>query len=485
MSGNPPASVRTRKNVLTLGSPGDDLFWYARAVADLQTRPVTDPTSWRYLAAVHGYDAASDPNPTNVAFPSNSLQRQFWNQCQHSTWYFLPWHRPYLTCFEQIIAAAVVKLGGPPNWALPYWNYSDPSNNNQARLLPAAFVDPQLSDGSPNSLWVNGRNSTTGDFNIPDTDVSLKCLTDSQFTGGATGGHPGFGGPKTIFNHSGGPFGALENTPHNHIHVDIGGLMSDPDTAALDPIFWLHHSNIDRLWEVWRHRDAGFVNPADPAWLTLSFGFHDASGNVLTFTPAQVVDPAQLMHGYQYDDISDPIAASPRLAAVPPMAAMTAGPQPQPELVGATTAVVLDSAVNTAQIAFRPQTAQAARARVAAVRPARAFLNLENVTGTGRLPQYDVYIDVPPPGQETGATPPLFAGTLSPFGVQKASLPGGPHGGSGTTTVLEITEPVEQLRREGRWDDARLRVTFIRRDRGGQPVPTSNLHVGRLSIYYG
>jgi len=487
MSGNTSGIVRTRKNVAMLGNAGDDLFWYGKAVAELQTRAVTDPTSWRYMAAIHGYDAASDPNSTDVPFPSNGQQQRFWNQCQHQTWYFLPWHRGYLVAFEQIVAAAVVKLGGPLNWALPYWNYSDPANNNQARLLPSAFVDPRLVDGSSNPLWVNGRNSTTADFNIPDSDVSLGSLTLSRFTGGATGGHPGFGGPKTIFSHFGGTNGALENTPHNHIHVDIGGLMSDPDTAALDPIFWLHHANIDRLWEVWTHRDASFVNPTDPDWLAnISFEFHDATGNVLAFTPNQVVDPTQPLHGYRYDNISDPIAAIPHLAAAAATAAMTAGLQPQPELVGATTGIVLDSPIKTAQVAFHPPAARAALARVAATRPARAFLNLENVTGAGRLPQYDVYIDVPAPGQDTSERPPLFAGTLSPFGVQAASRPGGPHGGSGITTVLEITEPVEELRREGRWDETRVHVTFVRRDPGGQSAaPTSNLQVGRVSVYYG
>ncbi len=56
MSDTPP--VRTRKNVLTLGSPGDDLDWYAKAVAALQQLPMTDPTGWRYQAAVHGYPGA-------------------------------------------------------------------------------------------------------------------------------------------------------------------------------------------------------------------------------------------------------------------------------------------------------------------------------------------------------------------------------------------------------------------------------------------
>jgi tyrosinase len=173
MSGSPSSTVRTRKNALTLGNPGDDLDWYSQAVAALQNRPLTDPTSWRYLSAVHGYSRALDPNPTNVPFPSNADQRNFWNQCQHQSWYFPPWHRAYLVCFEQIVADAVVKLGGPTGWALPYWNYSDPSNNNQARLLPAAFVDATLPNNSPNPLFVQGRNSSTANFQIPDSDVSL------------------------------------------------------------------------------------------------------------------------------------------------------------------------------------------------------------------------------------------------------------------------------------------------------------------------
>jgi Common central domain of tyrosinase len=112
MSGGPSSTIRTRKNVLTLGNPGDDLDWYSQAIAALQNRALTDPTSWRYLSAVHGYSLALDPNPTNVPFPSNADQRKFWNQCQHQSWYFLPRHRAYLVSFEQIVADAVVKLGG-------------------------------------------------------------------------------------------------------------------------------------------------------------------------------------------------------------------------------------------------------------------------------------------------------------------------------------------------------------------------------------
>jgi tyrosinase len=205
---------------------------------------------------------------------------------------------------------------------------------------------------------------------------------------------------------------------------------------------------------------------------------------VLTFTASQVLDTTKLLHGYAYDDISDPIAASPHLMA---MVAMTGqGPGPQPELVAASSSVVLNTPQTTVPVAFRPQVAQAARARIAATRPARVFLNLENVTGQGDLPKYDIYIDVPPAGQDTASGSPLPVGSLSLFGVAAASDPAGPQGGSGITSVIEITPQVEQLRREGRWDENRLQVTFIRRDVGARArTPTQDLKIGRISVYYG
>ena len=85
----------------------------------------------------------------------------------------------------------------------------------------------------------------------------------------------------TGFHTGGGDNGELENLPHNRVHVRIGGqngFMSDPATAALDPIFWLHHCNIDRLWEVWRNQGPQFRNPSSAQRLTnVSFAMHHAS----------------------------------------------------------------------------------------------------------------------------------------------------------------------------------------------------------------
>ena len=87
--------------------------------------------------------------------------------------------------------------------------------------------------------------------------------------------------------------------------------MGDPRTAALDPIFWLHHANIDRLWDEWIRQGGAFTNPQEAGWLTdLSFVLHDATGAVVSFTPSQMLDTTKVLTGYQYDRYDDPIPSA-------------------------------------------------------------------------------------------------------------------------------------------------------------------------------
>src|SRR6187551_3967847 len=129
--------AHVRKDVWGLG-PGwnDTLLWYAKAVRTLQSRRLADPTSWWFLAAMHGIHPTVWREfrvvPATEPFPSDALQGRFWGQCQHQSWYFLPWHRGYLAAFEEIVRSAVVAAGGPEEWSLPYWNYSD-ANQPKAR----------------------------------------------------------------------------------------------------------------------------------------------------------------------------------------------------------------------------------------------------------------------------------------------------------------------------------------------------------------
>jgi len=519
--------AHVRRDVLGLG-PGwnETLLFYAKAVRRLKSRPLTDRTSWSFLAAMHGIHPVVwqtfGITTATTPFPPLPEQRRFWNQCQHQSWYFLPWHRGYLAAFEQIVRAAVVDEGGSSDWALPYWNYSDPNRAN-ARTLPEAFALPTLPDGSDNPLRVDRRfGSNTTPIVIDPTLVSLSALEDDGFAGGVDDIPEGFGGPETVFHH--GPEsettnGGLESLPHNMIHGAIGGvtlggnpnrwqdlgLMSMPITAALDPIFWLHHANIDRLWNVWlRDTLEQHDNPVDPTWLdgpadrefVMPKGNPTGNANVNNaewiFTARDVLDTTAPTLDYIYEDeIPPPIArrATRRLERLGAGARETVvvSSGRTPELIGASDGPVrvtgaTGTAVRLDATATRSLRANLARAAAPDARmqeePARVFLKLEGIRGTSDAAIYHVYIDLPP-----NADPAQYAdrraGTVSLFGVSAASDPDGPTAGSGINQVLEITEIVDALHLSG--DDLqRLDVQFI-------PVTAAvagaDFSIARLSVF--
>jgi hypothetical protein len=47
---------------------------------------------------------------------------------------------------------------------------------------------------------------------------------------------------------------------HNRVHVWVGGSMA-PGTSPDDPVFFMHHCNIDRLWAQWQHLHPGQQYP--------------------------------------------------------------------------------------------------------------------------------------------------------------------------------------------------------------------------------
>jgi tyrosinase len=480
---------RIRKDVWRLPAGDKTLEWYGKAVTEMKKKPLNDPTSWRYQGAIHGYFRADDPlKKSGESLPSAANQAKFWSQCQHNSWYFLPWHRGYLLHFERICRGHIIALGGPATWALPYWDYSS-NSDPKFRDLPIPFRAKTVGS-KPNPLFVASRaDNAAGNITLTAAEVSLGCLTRTKFIGLADGGSPGFGGPITGFNHDGGNAGAVEVTPHGDVHVAVGGWMSSFEQAALDPIFWLHHCNIDRLWEVWLRQSTSQGNPTQATWLNKKFDLHDAAGTAITFTPAQMVDIAAL--GYTYQGLLQPlvsvvtgeaIGAGAEEAVMP---APPAGPRPPAELAGATAKPSpLGNAATAASVAIAAPAESLAEGAGLAGEPAparRVFLNIENITGRGPPGTYSVYVNLP-----EGAKPEdhqeSFAGTLPLFGMAEASRADSPHGGSGLTHVLEITGIVERLRAEGGWQEDNLKVAFVPL----RPVAKgADIKIGRLSIYYG
>lgn len=459
--------MRERKDVYQL-PPGDTtLEWYSKAVKEMKTRPTTDPTSWNYQAAIHGFAPSSpfwkNPGP----LPSPQEQTDFWKQCQHGSWYFLPWHRIYLAYFEQIVASVIVELGGPADWSLPFWNYSDTTNPN-ARVMPPAFTDP---NNETNGLWITGRVNTT----ISARYVTLGALDTIPYTGDGIKTELGFGGPNESVSHSG-THGELEHLPHDMVHGWIGGAMGNTQTAGLDPIFWLHHANIDRLWQVWLNQGRRY-NPIESSWKDAKFYFHDANRKVVSLTCSQVVDTRDVLTGYTYQGV--PVKTS-SLKNVNKIASFAEFKRPL-EVAAATNVkqTLLGEKIEV-PLAITPSkriVGSFAPLNESLKSAKRTIIRIENVTGKGLPPIHDVYLNFPEKGGEKEA---YYAGSLSLFGLQDASTPSAHHSGSGQNYVLNVTELMNRLRSMPNWDQSALNISI---EPSREFQTGDSVSIGRISVY--
>ena len=223
----------------------------------MQALPYTNPCSWAYQAAIHGTSLAGN-------LPG-------WNTCQHGTPFFWSWHRMYLYWFERIIR----KMASDPNWALPYWNYS----YLPERQLPPMFRDPT---GAP-ELYVANRGTgwNNGTAALPAWAV--------DYSGGFT--------YTAYYNAQ----SSIEGVPHSAIHGAIGGWMGSVPTAAQDPIFYLHHANIDRLWDQWLAQGGRSDPTADSTWTGKVFTFFDETCSKVTMSACEILRAAQQLN-YMYEN---------------------------------------------------------------------------------------------------------------------------------------------------------------------------------------
>ncbi len=130
---------------------------------------------------------------------------------------FLPWHRVYLVKFEQLLTSI------DPTVCLPYWRSSD------QQAFPS---------------WLLGFEPTVGLLGGPHT-VTRNIGAFATLPGAADVA-------AAMANNTFNPFaGALEGI-HNSGHVWVGGSMQSVPTAPADPVFWMHHAEIDRIWAEWQ-----------------------------------------------------------------------------------------------------------------------------------------------------------------------------------------------------------------------------------------
>ncbi|CAA95805.2 Putative tyrosinase-like protein tyr-3 [Caenorhabditis elegans] len=168
----------------------------------------------------------------------------------HSGPAFLPWHREFVKRMEFLIRQV------DPSLHLPYWDSS---------------LDQNLPDSKDSILWTNefmgdaNGEVNNGPFRSWKTVENKPAITRAV---GAQGKGYSEDEINTMLGQTdiaqvlafsapqrGCPYQPNFNVPeytHGNPHIYVGGDMLETSTAANDPIFWMHHSFVDLLWEMYR-----------------------------------------------------------------------------------------------------------------------------------------------------------------------------------------------------------------------------------------
>jgi tyrosinase len=274
---------------------------------------------------------------------------------------------------------------------------------------------------------------------LPATVTSSTAATGTIPFAGAM--PSGFGGARSQPAHflNFGSVGALESTPHNVVHGVLGGgvdgpacrtrWMGKPQCAALDPIFWLHHAQIDRLWNRWLSLGGGRAHPSDADWQSGRFTFHDETGTQVTRLVSDVLNSETQLR-YRYDD---------QPSFTPPVAPVT--PPPSPARLVAATEQPFDL-VGAPALVNMAVPAEGAEALVTDVinGTSRAVLNVEDIgPDSDSTVPYAVYVVLP--GGER-----RHIGNVSLFGIEAMRDLDQPHeGATGFRHSFDVTDLVNEL----------------------------------------
>ena len=190
-------------------------------------RSLTSDEQTRFLNAFTQVNSMSALGPL-VDIHANAVHQM------HSNPRFLPWHRIYLIRMEELLRMV------DPTVCIPYWKSSE------EQAFPSWLVG-----FTPTVTLMGGPHTVTRNIGAFATLPNVAAVASAM--GNAT------------FN----TFGAALEGIHNSGHVWVGGSMGGVITAPSDPVFWMHHAEIDRIWAEWQTANPGLNPPLAGAAATM------------------------------------------------------------------------------------------------------------------------------------------------------------------------------------------------------------------------
>lgn len=250
------------------------------AYVQLQSFSATDNRSWVYWGQFHGFNRYNCWHHFRTG-PGRGTQFPYD--------LFLPWHRAYLLNFEH------VARDQNDDAILPWWDWTSERSHDAG--VPAAYSEPQI-DGETNPLASGPTPDMPGDparqtRRFPGDPSLLPSMTEPVPAVGLPSIEDILGLSQYV------DFSTQIQDVHDFIHGWTGGVNPDDQdeggdmgiiaSSAFDPIFWAHHTMIDRLWHLWQLKWGINNIPAD---------YMDKVLAPFQFTVKDVLDIREL--GYEY-----------------------------------------------------------------------------------------------------------------------------------------------------------------------------------------
>ena len=232
---------------------------------------------------------------------------------------FLPWHRRFIFDFERELQ----RVSGNPDLGLPYWNW--PNGGPSASMWSDNLLG---GNGSPSSGVVETGPFRAGQWRIINSNGVETGPLSRQFGRSGASSLPTQAEINQVLNitpYDSAPWNT-NSTPsfrnqlegwmgpnlHNRGHVWVGGSML-PMTSPNDPVFFMHHCMVDKLWHEWQLRfpNQGYLPVSGGQFgQNLTDPMAGTPNSPVGSRPIDMLDSTAL--GIEYDEL------------------MTGTPQPQP-----------------------------------------------------------------------------------------------------------------------------------------------------------
>jgi tyrosinase len=225
-------------------------------VSAFKTVGTPNPSLLRDLANFHSVNF--DPGPSGIHFALNEAGNNF-----HA------WHRYASFELEQEMQKSNRHV------TLPYWDWTVNRSITDA-LWATDFM------GQFDALWGLGRR--LGGGTLP-TAMEV-----------ATAQNKATWWPDILGNGQGGYSRDVEATNvHGGAHGWVGGYMNQRN-SPMDPVFWLHHNNIDRLWQLWEDQETAVKSTHTRTTIARYNGTYRRPDGVLlpSIDPDAIVDSRNL-----------------------------------------------------------------------------------------------------------------------------------------------------------------------------------------------